>query len=316
MDVLTSVVLWLLDVGSEAFLAVSLGSLRLNAAATWRNTVKVVIDCGLSNEMRSFLHSAAADQVRVFPLDFLESSLDITGHGRGIVPMQARMRAPHLLSRLERRGDLPSFDACLVCDTDTVFLRDFSCPRPPRDTDVLIMQEWDVRDGVEQPLVLLRQSTFRRPLTQVPVSMLTTALGIPSNTLATLPTYNTGVLAFGSEGSRFVDAWLAEYDRLIGVTDEAGDPIVAPYSAEQNALSIAIHRQTVTWMPLPRQFNQFPPRRPAQWPQDTVIAHFITFPRNHQEPRYRLWFQARNMVRDAGWIPPSLLPDIEVNRET
>ncbi len=311
MNLNTAAIVWLLDSGVEPFFAVSLGTLRLNSPSVWHDSVKVIFDCGLSQKCRSFLASVSSEGVRVFRLSDVEPSLLHADYYQkpGLLPMRARILVARLLERLRSRGDLPRIDVCLVCDCDTAFLREFGVPVIPGGSDILVMKEWDIRAGVERPLLFLRQSTFDRPLGEVPLDLLSTSLGIPASALVELPTYNTGVVVICPANCGFVDAWLAEYEQLLAIRDTVGRKVFAVYSAEQNALSLALYRRTVRGMPLSRRYNQFPPRPPKQWPTDTIIAHFITFTLNHQESRYGLWFKSREGVRGAGWVPGELLPD-------
>lgn len=304
------VILWLADRGVEGHLAVSIGSLRNSAPVLWKTAAKVVIDCGLSDAMRRFLASKGREGVHVFCAAG-PSGCVARAEPPGILAMRSRIRAPLLLERLREEGKLASWRICLVCDADTVFLRDFALPDPTveADTDLLVMAEWDTTAGVEEPLLFLRQSTFALPTGEVEVARLSEAIDIPERVLVSMPTYNTGVLAFAA-GACFVGNWNREYETLISVTDEAGRGVFSRFAAEQNALALAIQRGTVLASPLARCFNQLPPRPPQSWPEDTAIAHFVTFGRNHREGRYALWFRTRDRVRDDGWIPRQLVPAI------
>lgn len=302
-------ILWFVDSGAEGHLAVSLGSLRLVAPSVWRNATKMVIDCGLSSDMFAFLSAAASEGVHVVPAsDIWDEPWDRTS--LGILPMRMRIHAPRLLGRRLAATFLPPASACLVCDADTVFWREFRIPMPSADSDLLIMQEWDNKTGADVPMLLLRQSTFGMPLKELHLEMISMALELPLETLRTMPTYNTGVIIFAAEAG-FTDAWNHEYETLIALRDHAGRRVFSPFAAEQNALSVAIQRGSIRAGPLPRRFNQFPPRAPLDWPADTIIAHFITFRRNHRKARYAAWFEARDAVRADGWVPEPLLPVIQ-----
>lgn len=301
--------LWLVDSGAEGHLAVSIGSLRLAARALWRSIAKVVVDCGLSRPMLAFLTTAASEGVYVIPISSISDEL--RGATRpGILPMRTRIRTPWFLEQLCGAGTLPPSRVCLVCDSDTVFLREFRLLRPSPNSDLLVMQEWDNQNGVEKPMLLMRQSTFAIPLAEVPLAKMSEALDLPEGTLRDMPTYNTGVFAF-AVGARFTDAWNHEYEQIISLRDDAGRMVFSSFAAEQNALSVAIQRGTIVPSPLTRRFNQFPPRPPYGWPADTAIAHFITFGRNHGEARYKPWFDARESVRASGWVPEPLLPSFQ-----
>ncbi|MEO8383454.1 MAG: hypothetical protein ABI779_27605 [Acidobacteriota bacterium] len=302
-------ILWFVDSGAEGHLAVSLGSLRLAAPSVWRSTTKVVIDCGLSSDMLAFLSAAASEGVHVVPaFKIWDEPWDPTS--LGILPMRMRIHAPRLLSRRLAGSFLPPASAYLVCDADTVFWHEFKIPTPGADSDLLIMQEWDNKTGVDVPMLLVRQSTFALPLEEVHLETISRALGLPEDTLRTLPTYNTGVFTFVA-GAGFTDAWHHDYQTIIALRDHAGRRVFSPFAAEQNALSVAIQRGTISAGPLPRRFNQFPPRPPRLWPAGTVIAHFVTFRRNYREARYAAWFEAQDAVRAEGWVPEPLLSVVQ-----
>lgn len=300
-------ILWLADSGAQGHLLISIGTLRLAAPIFWRTTSKVVVDCGLTPEAREFLLTLGAEGLYVFPLDTigLQQSEDDT-FAPGIIAMRARIEASLFVAELCARGGLPYSDHCLVCDADTVFLREFECPRPALGTDLIIMQEWDNRTGVDEPMLLMRRSTFAVPLDQVLMASLSRSIELPDRVLLSMPTYNTGVFGFNI-GSSFSAPWREEYHRLLSQHDELGRRIFSLYAAEQNALALAIVRGTVVRSTLKRRFNQFPPRPPGRWPEDTVIGHFISFRSNHREERYSLWFSAHEAVRVSGWAPPELL---------
>src|ERR1035441_5816287 len=218
--------LWLADQGVEGHIFISLGSLRLAAPSLWRNSIKIVVDCGLSPAALEFLMPLRREQVHVIPVSSVSNEPPDTR--AGIVAMRTRIHVSSFLERLQRAGDVPRATLCLVCDADTVFLREFVIPEPRVVSDLSVMPEWDNRDGVERPLLLLRQSTFTLPLTEVHVSELSAALEIQENTLRNLPTYNTGVFSFAL-GTQFVDAWRREYDRINTIRNAAGQLLFSPY---------------------------------------------------------------------------------------
>jgi hypothetical protein len=300
-----AMILWLADSGAEGHLLVSIGTLRLAAPKLWNSTPKVVVDCGLSTEARSFLERREAEDLHVIPV----AATGTTTQGQdapGIMAMRTRIETSRFVTEWRARSLVPSSDTCLVCDSDTVFMRDFECPQPDIGAHLMIMREWDNRTGVDEPMRLMRRSTFAVPLEHVDAGAVSRSLELPASTLATMPTYNTGVFVFRI-GVQFSAHWRAEYERVIAQRDERARPVFSLYAAEQNALAIAIERGTLIAGALPREFNQFPPRPPGTWPDETAIGHFISFGKSHGEERYSRWFSARDAVRAAGWVPPALL---------
>lgn len=302
-------ILWLADSGAEGHLAVSIASLRRNAPNLWADSSKVIVDVGLSSTMLDFLANARSENVHVVPLAAIGVAAT-SSEPPGYLAMRTRIGVSVFLEGLADSGALPRTEHSLVCDADTVFSSEFSCPMPGPAADLMIMQEWDTHSGHERPMLLVRPSNFSQPLAEISLADIARDLDVPEDALRSMPTYNTGVFVF-RVGRQFADAWLCEYERLIGIVDGRGRPVFSMYAAEQNAMSIAIYRKTIVHDILPRRFNQFPPRHPQEWPADTAIAHFISFGRNHTEERYRRWFEARALAQADKWLPPALLSDVD-----
>jgi hypothetical protein len=301
-------IVWLLDSGVERFFATSLGSLRENGRSFWDNNIKLVLDFGLSEQMVSFLSSLKNEGVHIQTLPLPNDSDVVGGNAQGGVGvMRRRVEVTDLIPGFIRNVNL-NVDSFIVCDTDTVFFNppdDF--PLPTESAQISIMKEWDNIGGSEIDMRLYRPSSFSQNV--VPEKHLPTIsskLGLAEDELRELATYNTGVFGF-REGSDFTNQWETEYALLKSLLDDEGRSIFSPYAAEQNAMSLCIHKQIIQVSELPRRFNQFPPRPPQAWPTDTVIAHFMTFKRNHNEARYRPWYEVREQVKASRFVPEDLL---------
>jgi hypothetical protein len=301
-------IVWLADAGVENFLINSIGSLRLNGRAFWEEHPKLVLDFGLSKSVSSFLASIKDEGVFVHRMSLPEER-DVVGSNvrSGVGVMRRRVELSGFIDPLVQNLGL-IVQGFIVCDADTVFLQPPNeFPLPTKPLQICIMREWDVIDNIEIDMLLYRPSSFvGSVLPEDSVSTIATHLRLSEDQLRKLPTYNTGVFSFCA-GANLKQAWEAEYKLLQSLRDEDDMLVFSPYAAEQNALSLSIFKGQVLISELPRRFNQFPPRSPRGWDVDTVIAHFITFRRNHTEPRYRLWFKTREQVFDNGFIPEALL---------
>lgn len=302
-------VTWMLDAGVERFFAVSLSSLRRAGRSFWDNNAKVIIDFGLTEPMAAFLDTLAAEGVFVHRFALPEDDAVVGGNAaNGVGVMRRRVEIARLLPAITSSLGL-TVDGFIVCDCDTVFLAGpDTFPIPTEPGSVSILREWDIKNGVEVPLLLSRRSCFNKDaVLKGSLDGVCSRLGLTGEDLQRVVTYNTGVIGFAPDAT-FHTAWEAEYESLRVILDEQGSPVFSAYAAEQNALSLCIHKRSVNVLHLPKRFNQFPPRPPATWPADTVIAHFITFRRNCGEERYALWYTLRDRARDDGFIPSALLP--------
>jgi len=296
-------IVWILDAGAEGFLPVSLGSLRLHAQQFWRDHSKIVVDCGISPTMKEHLAQLAEERVYVVPGRFYTRASDTLG----VPAMRQRVEISAFAQELATL--VSPFDGnVLVVDTDTVFLRppmDF--PFPDGAVDLAIMPDWDIVDGKIAETPMFRPVSLQRPQLEENVEHIARQLGLPVPDLLALRSHNTGVFGFRVDRP-FSGAWRTAYDDLTATTDLHGEPVFAPFAAEQNAMSLAIYRRWIIARPLPRRFNRLPPRPPRRWSASTVIAHFVTFRRFHHEQRYRLWFQTVDELRKAGFLSADFLP--------
>jgi hypothetical protein len=293
--------------GAADMFAVSLSSLRYNALNYWNSQPKLVLDFGLGTTLIQWLETLADEQVYVCRVP--ASGIDCVSGGfdNGIAVMSRRTEITSLAPALAGNLNL-DIDAFIVCDADTVFLRD-PTGFPIRDGAISAIEEWNVVDGREYAMRLCRPSSFnKRQISDGVLSYVASQLAISADALQSVQTYNSGVVGFRS-GTDISRQWRAEYEMITQAVDLEGMPVFSSYAAEQNALALAVHKQTVRIHELPRRFNQFPPRHPSTWPLDTVIAHFITFWRNNREARYDLWRDVRQRVCNAGILPIECLND-------
>lgn len=296
----------MVDSGVEDMFAVSLASLRINAPEYWSAHPKLIFDFGFSPKITRWLQSLEGEKVYVRRLSLPEchfvAGTTVLG---GIGVMYRRMEIMSLAPSLVASWNLP-VESFIVCDADTVFL---TTPEefPIFDKTISIMKEWDIVGGQSCSLRLCRPSSFRASSRQDDdIATIAEQLSISESTLREIPTFNSGVIGFRA-GTNFTNQWRIEYDALARVVDSHSEPIFSPYAAEQNALALAIHKGTVSISNLPRRFNQFPPRPPSEWPAETVIAHFITFHRNHLQTRYDLWRDMKRRTREANLLPIDLI---------
>jgi len=301
-------IVWLLDKGAEGMFANSLGSLKLNARRFWDENLKLILDFGLSDQMRSFLDTLRDELVYVRSLT-LPKPHDVVGGdpGGGVGVMRTRVEISNILKTVVEALSL-SVDDYLICDCDTAFITSPEpLPMPSAGGQISIMKEWDVSDGAEVEMKLCRSSSFVGGV--VPwgyIPRISNQLGMSDQEFISVPTYNTGVFGFRA-GAEFSNEWKNTYDLIKGIVDDKGLPIFSPFAAEQNAFSLCVFRGSITISELPRRFNQFPPRPPSSWPDGTVIAHFITFKKNQGEARYSLWYEIRDRVLLHGLIPVELV---------
>ncbi len=296
-------IVWILDAGAEGFLPVSLGSLRLRAPRFWRDHPKVVVDCGISLAMKEHLAQLAGERVYVVPGRFCTSASDTLG----VPAMRQRVEISEFAQELATL--VSPFDGnVLVVDTDTVFLRPpMEFPFPDGGADLAIMPDWDIVDGKIAGTPMFRPASLQRPQSGENLEHIARQLRLPLSDLLTLRSHNTGVFGFHVD-RQFSAAWRTAYDELTAATDLHGEPVFAPFAAEQNAMSLAINRRWILARTLPRRFNRLPPRPPQCWPAPTVIAHFVTFRRFHNEQRYALWFQIVDELREAGLLSSDFVP--------
>jgi hypothetical protein len=300
---------WLLDKGVEKLFAVSLGSLREKGRYFWGNNIKLVLDLGLSEPMYEFLMKLEDEGVFVHRLPLPDNITVVGGDNlNGIGVMRRRIELPNILPQILETLAI-NVDEFIVCDSDTIFLQSpEGFPFPSANSQISIMKEWDLVGCKEMPMLLYRPSSFRggKLPDDKSLDLICSRLDLNEEELRQLPTYNTGVIGFLSKAS-FTLAWQEEYDLIKSIFDEDGHPIFSPYAAEQNAFSISLYKKRIKALDLPRIFNQFPPRPPSNWPENTIIAHFITFSRNHTESRYHLWYEMHQLVKDSKYIPEHLL---------
>jgi hypothetical protein len=301
-------IVWLLDSGVEKLFSNSLGSLRINGRQFWNDNVKLVLDFGLTKRMRKFLSTLEAEGVYVQKIS-LPTRNDVVGGNLtgGIGVMRMRIKLTDILPQIISSLGF-NIEGFIVCDSDTVFLKSPTCfPIPESPFEISIMKEWDNIDNVETNMKLYRQSSFsENVLPENQISIISSYLGLREDELRTLPTFNTGVFGFRCD-SNFSSIWENEYGLLKSLFSADQKVIFSPFAAEQNALSLCIYKGLIQVSELPRKFNQFPPRYLPHCPEETVIAHFITFKRNHNQLRYKLFYTIRDQVHVSGFIPEDLL---------
>jgi len=296
-----NVIVWFLDAGVESLLAVSIGSLRMNAPLFWSQSLKVIIDCGLSDLFCLFLRRLKPEGVSVVLAPLLVGEKD---PAPGIAAMYQRINVSTLVTSLP---DIESGDCILSCDPDTVFLRELDqFPFPSPGTDITIMPGYSISKGHEIPTPWLRQATLVHPdLGDADLAHVARQLRLSAEELQSITSYNAGIFGFYA-GQDFSGPWCDAYRAIRETTDIKGRPVFTAFMAEQNALSLCIHRGQIRATELPRRFNQFMPIKPLPLvlPADTVIVHFINFRTNHHNDTYRLWYSMRDQLAALGFLPP------------
>lgn len=292
------VIVWCLDAGVEELLAVSLGSLKVNAPQLWERSPKVVVDCGLSEPFRHFLHSLEGEGIYISS----PPSLVNTDGAPGIDALRQRVRLSEFASSLP--GVKPG-DHLLSCDADTVFLQELdTLPLPLEGTDLAVMPGYTISKGCEIPTPWLRAATLvHADLEDADFAYIARQLKLSEEELHSITSYNAGVFSFYA-GQCFSKPWLAAYNELRQVIDTKGRPAFTAFMTEQNALSLCVHRGQICVTELPRRFNQFPPIKPLPlaWPIDTVIVHFVNFQMNHRKFNYSLYYTMRRQLVELGFL--------------
>ena len=299
---------WLLDSGAESLFINSLGSLKLNARDFWDDNIKLILDFGLSEKMATFLSSLSGEHVYVHRLT-LPDAEDVVGAnpGGGVGVMRRRVEISRILQSITESLKL-TVEEYVIYDCDTVFFfSPVQFPMPGLGRQIIIMKEWDISNGVEVEMKICRPSSFAGgsvPTRYIP--LISSKLGLTEREFISIPTYNTGVFGFRA-GVEFSQEWETAYTLIKTILDDQGVPIFSPFAAEQNALSLCVYKGAISISDLPKRFNQFPPRPPLTWPEETVIGHFITFNKNHEEDRYKLWYKIRNQLLSQKFIPEGFI---------
>ncbi|MCB8924049.1 MAG: hypothetical protein H6652_00320 [Ardenticatenaceae bacterium] len=300
------VIIWFLDAGVESLLAVSLGSLRLNAPMFWSQSLKVIIDCGLSRPFRFFLRRLEPEGVCVVlaPQQLAPQLVEEKAPSPGIAAMYQRINVSTLVTSLL---DIGAGDHIISCDPDTVFLKEVDrFPFPSSGTDMTIMPGYSISRGREVPTPWLRQATLMYPdLDDADLVYVGRQLRLSAEELQSITSYNAGIFGFCA-GQDFSGPWRDAYRAIRKTTDIKGRSVFRAFMAEQNALSLCIHRGQIRVSELPRRFNQFPPIKPLPLvlPADTIILHFVNFQMNHRNGTYCLWYSIRDQLEALGFLPP------------
>jgi hypothetical protein len=299
-------VVWLSDAATAPLLTVSIGSLKLNAPDFWRNSFKVVIDLGLDDAHRAWLDSLATEDVVIVPRQCADSE-SIVGR-KPHRPAQI-MRVRVGLTELIR--DIAPSSRLLHCDADTIFFRS---PRPAFECfsgveDIAAVRAWDwlspanssqlVSWRVDDNVTYATQATTRS-------QRLAESLGISYSEFSLADRYNSGVWLSSTE-SALARKWNDWYERLCAIEDRSDDPLLNPHNAEEVALSLGIFFGDILVRPLRQRYNYLPPRAPHQWPEETVIGHFVTFGSNFGEASFAPWWAHRRRLLDESLCTPDLL---------
>jgi hypothetical protein len=314
----SSAIVWIFDSGAEGPFPISLYSLQLKAPRLCERSVLVVIDCGLSDQFRAWLSNLRKPRVHIVAAS-LPLSVPVVGVSRmpAAAVMRLRIELPLLLSGLIQSGELPKFEQFMQLDTDTAFLSE------PGDRflleweseDIQCCYEWDwvgeAENDVQSLMKFIRPSSFIAENYIDKLPSLAEGLDMTKAELHCIPTVNSGVWV-ARVGSNLSTKWVASYNRYHRLDEALGPGLLNPYSAEQNALSLAIYRGEIVARLIPRRYNHLPPRAPWDWPPSTVIAHFVTFLRNWNRPAFRAWSAMRRDAIRTGFVPsflaiPSLL---------
>ena len=297
------VTIWILDAGREAFLAVSLGSLRLNAPSFWSQYPKVILDCGLSDPFRAWLMDLEPEGVHVVPAPHPRRG---EHEPAGIGPMRQRVNLSAIATAMP---EIEPEDRVLSSDPDTVFLGEpDGFPFPDGEIDIAVMPGHSIYAGREVETQWLSPATLAHPgLGHADLGHIAGQLGMSISEMRSVKSYNTGV--FGFRAARVLNGpWAEAYNALREMVDLRGRPVFVPFMVEQNALSLCISRGQIRAVDLQRRFNCFPPIQPqsAIWPKDTVIAHFVCFHGRYRHLAYGLWFKTAERLMALGLMPSDM----------
>lgn len=304
-------VVWLFDHGSEGFFAPCLYSLAKNCPSFWNESLKVVVDCGVSQRFREWLSS------QNHFLNIVRPHLPKFGEvlGGESVPaarvMRLRIELSRILADAAGQGAIPYFSEFLQCDPDILFLGDPAgvFEMPWEGEDIRCVQEWDwhgpLENNRQQLMPLFRDSTFRSGVRHDDRAAIARSIDIEEAELTCITTVNSGVWAARTE-SELPEKWLKSYQSLKAADACFPGGMFSPYAAEQNALSLGIYKGLILPRYLPRKYNYLPPREQFAWPEDVCIAHFVTFRRNWTRTAYRVWSRMRAAAISDGFVPAQL----------
>ncbi len=208
------ILVWLVDAVVESLLAVSMGSLRLNAPDFWSQNLKVVIDCGLSDPFRMWLQYYSPEGIRIVPAPPLDIERSLI---RGVDVLRRRVNISSLITSIDV---VKVGDPVLVCDADTVFLKaPDEFPFPGGEYDLTIMPGWIVRDdGGEAPTPWMRAATLMVPYPDnTELVHIAEQLGLSAVELQRIRSYNTGVFGFRA-GRKFDDPWRKAFREILQTT--------------------------------------------------------------------------------------------------
>lgn len=306
-------IVWIFDSGAEGVFPISLFSLRRAAPSLFERGPLIVIDCGMTEVMRTWLRSKRLSNLSVVTANLPEPSRVMGGASwRAASIMRLRIELPRLLEALIAQSRVPRFATFLQLDTDTAFLSDplDEMSEPWEGEDIRCCYEWDwvgqPQDDHQEFMKFVRASSFAATDYPDKLPQLADALHMSIGELKCVPTVNSGVW-MARVGSALSDKWVESYSRLVRLDAELGPGFFNPYSAEQNALSLAIYRGAIAPRFMPRRMNHLPPRDPHLWPEDLCVAHFISFARNWPRRAYRLWSTLRELTIQSRFAPSSLL---------
>lgn len=301
-------VVWMFDSGAEGFFPTSIYSLKKFCRAFYNRSLKLVVDCGVSAEFKNWL-SAAAPEVQLLSVA-LPAPTSVVGKGesRPARVMRLRIELSTILHRAVCEAAMPRIEAFLHVDPDTLFLSDPSAAfdKPWQGEDIRCVTEWDwngePKANEQRFMRFLRESSFQNGCIPEHHKILAQFLNLEVGELQCMVTVNSGVW-LARAGSSLPEKWRRSYDALAHADASVPAGMLNPYSAEQNALSLGIHRGEVVARFLPRRFNYLPPRPPYTWPKNVSIAHFVTFASNWNRPCFRLWSHVRAEAIQSAFVP-------------
>jgi len=304
---------WIFDFGAEKAFPVCLFSIQQASPGLFEHAPLIVVDCGISDSMRTWMLSLRRSNLHIISAKLPESTSVMGGDSsRAASVMRLRIELPQLLTASIADALIPEFETFLQLDTDTVFLSDPTSrlTEPWAGEDIRCCYEWDwvgePRDDQQTFMKFVRPSSFAVADYVEKLPQVADALGLSLGELRTVPTVNSGVWMARTQG-RLSEGWRDQYDGLRKLDATLGMGFLNPFSSEQNALSLAIYLGAVTPRFMPRRMNNLPPKAPHHWPADVCIAHFISMGKNWHRGAYRLWSDFRKRAISCGFAPASLL---------
>ena len=114
-------VVWIFDSGSEDKFPVSFCSLKINSKELWNESIKIIIDVGISSDMRNWIKKFEKENVYIINIDLPSKDEAIGRKNRPAQIMLARLMLSKIIKQLYLQKEIPFIETFLYVDTDTAF---------------------------------------------------------------------------------------------------------------------------------------------------------------------------------------------------